>query len=1075
MPSNPPPFRKDRRGSLISALSAILLSIVCLAALVSLPKGASSGGWDSRFIPYEDWSARSVGGWQMLRGERSGAQDRWEPLDAGAMAGLADYEGTLWLRRTVPELPWRDPYFVFRNVQGLEAFIDGRSVYAFNPDGRMRYVNPFFSAHPVRLEPQDAGKELTLRLPWDRMTLIRGWNAIGERSVFLAAQTPYDSRLLLYAVPLLLAGAVSAFLFARRRERIYMWFALFALSAGAGLYWLRSTPQWFGDLHAVYYWRDMAIPLGILGFVGFYAEALGATFKRIRTAAVGFWLAYSIATAIAAATDSLLYRKLLVDYIPYCIVPVFSVVTVTLIRHVRTNRTPSVRWLLTGYGVLVASFLNHIVMVASPSMATTIIRLSPNLYNKLLEVLPVGLLVFMGCLVMVLVQRFLDVYRQSVRNAEELAAQHETLVRMDRLKDDFLRTTSHELRTPLHGIAGLTESLIEGAAGPLDDRIRADLRLVLDSSKRLLRLVNDILDLYRLKHSDIRLQPEAADLRRIAGVVLAMLAPAAKRKGLHTELHLDEVRPFVWADPNRLEQMLYNLVGNAVKYTDSGVVTVKAERVGAMISISVEDTGRGIAPDQLDVLYEPFAANDGTGGGTGLGLSITKNLVELSGGTIEAKSEVGRGTVVTIRLPAADEAPEQVSGPESAEMSRIVLEEEPETAAAGATMEGAAMPDEWDGEAEAPVLLLVDDEPVNIRVLHNYLQPGGYRLVQAKDGPEALALLEGGSVRPDLVLLDVMMPDMTGYEVCRRIRERWGQNELPVILLSARNRVADLAEGFDSGANDYLPKPFAQRELFARVGIQLRLLQFHRSLERLVEQRTKELEEANRSLAGSVRETAEALAELSVLEERNRIAHEIHDVVGHTMTAAIVQLEAARKLTERDLPKSIEKLENAQRLVRRGLNDIRQSVRMLKDEGASFDLVPAMKELIRETEEATGVVVDASFGDLPYLNGLTRRVLYHALQEGLTNGIRHGRCRRFEFDIRVGDGDVRMRLSNDGLPFADAKPGFGLTAMMERVHLLGGSVRIGPASPAAGDEGEPDGGADGCRLAVTLPVTGGGG
>jgi two-component system sensor histidine kinase ChiS len=1051
-----------------TAVLPLLLLLIAFAFVTAAIPGLADRDASNPFIPDQDWKLSTLAvGWEQFRGERPADTDRWEPFDAEVIASLPGYKGTLWLRKTMPNaFPWRDPYLFIWGVKGIEIFVDGKSVYDFNADGLKRYVNPAIPLNPVRLHEQDAGKQLTLRLPWDHSSMPRVWNYIGERSVALAVQLQFDALLLFCSGPLLIAAAIATLLYLRRpQERIFLWFALFAFSAGAGLFWLRATPMWLSDLHGIYYWRDLTIPLGILGFAGFYAEALGNMRGRLYKAVVGFWLAYSIVTAAAAAAAVDLYRKLLVDYLPYCIVPVFTVVSVSLIRHYRKDRSPSVRWLLLGYGILVLSFLNHIVFIAYPAMSDAIARFSPLLHDKLSQGLPFGLLLFMGCLVMVLVQRFLDVYRQSKRYAGELAAQHETLVRMDRLKDDFLRTTSHELRTPLHGIAGLTESMLGGAAGPVDERIRDNLRLVLSSSNRLLRLVNDILDLYRLKHQDIRLRPEAVDVRRIAGIVLAMLSPAAARKGLRTALHVPDDCAAVWGDPGRLEQILYNLIGNAIKYTDSGSVTIQADREHSFVRITVEDTGRGIAPDKLDALYEPFAASDGAEGGTGLGLSISKRLVELQGGTIEASSELGRGTVISFVLPCTDEQPSNgLEREPPAEVSRIVFEEAalalvPEEAAYAESgiIEPAA---EGAGSGDPPLLLIVDDEPVNIRVLLNFLHSAGCRFLQAKDGPEALALLESG-IRPDLVLLDVMMPRMTGYEVCQKIRGKWGENELPVILMSARNRVTDLEEGFDAGANDYLPKPFTQRELFARVAIQLRLLQFHRSLEQLVERRTKELEDANRSLAGSVRETAAALAELSVLEERNRIAHEIHDVVGHTMTAAIVQLEAAHKLAERDLAKSKEKLENAQQLVRKGLNDIRVSVRLLKDEGTAFELIPAMKELIRETEETTGVSVKAAIGILPELNGLTRRVLYHALQEGLTNGIRHGRCHQFRFDLSVADDTIRFSLSNDGLPYANGKPGFGLTAMMERIHLLGGTVEIGPASPASG-----------CLLSITLPISG---
>lgn len=243
------------------------------------------------------------------------------------------------------------------------------------------------------------------------------------------------------------------------------------------------------------------------------------------------------------------------------------------------------------------------------------------------------------------------------------------------------------------------------------------------------------------------------------------------------------------------------------------------------------------------------------------------------------------------------------------------------------------------------------------------------------------------------------------------------------------------------------------------------LEQFHRNLEQLVDMRTKELEMANQVLSATMREKAETLAEVSVLEERNRIAHEMHDVVGHTLTAAIVQLEATKKLAARDAAVPIDKLDTVNVLVRKGLDDIRKTVRMLKVDAGPSNLEEALRELIRETIEKMEAAVEADI-DIPAgpLGKLTEQVLYHALQEGLTNGIRHARCTRFRFKLHSRQEALLFTLWNDGLPYGSAKPGFGLTSMMERVHLLGGTVQIGSATD---ERGNPVG----CELTIMLPLS----
>lgn len=242
--------------------------------------------------------------------------------------------------------------------------------------------------------------------------------------------------------------------------------------------------------------------------------------------------------------------------------------------------------------------------------------------------------------------------------------------------------------------------------------------------------------------------------------------------------------------------------------------------------------------------------------------------------------------------------------------------------------------------------------------------------------------------------------------------------------------------------------------------------QFHRGLEQLVDKRTAELEQANRILSVTLREKAESLAELSVMEERNRIAYEIHDVVGHTLTAAIVQLEATKTLAERDGGIPDGKLDMLIGLVRKGLDDIRKSVRLLKtEETPSLSLEESLRELIQYTEDTMGVRIEAHM-EIPQglaLGKLSEQVLYHALQEGLTNGIRHGRCSRFCFTLQLAGETLRFRLTSDGEPFGSAAPGFGLTSMKERAELLGGIVSI--RSGAAGD-GAPRG----CELSIELPL-----
>jgi len=416
-------------------------------------------------------------------------------------------------------------------------------------------------------------------------------------------------------------------------------------------------------------------------------------------------------------------------------------------------------------------------------------------------------------------------YLQRQRLAQEQRVVKE-MRRLDGLKDEFLANTSHELRTPLHGMIGLAESLLDGGRH-FSEHTRTNLAMIVNSGRRLNSLINDILDFSKLKNGELGLNRVAIDLRAVVDLVLLLTRTLADAKGLVLENRVPKDLPPVLADEDRLQQILLNLIGNAVKFTESGEVLISAKQESESILIRVADTGPGIKAEDLKRIFLSFEQADSGAtrahGGTGLGLAICSRLVMLHGGHIQVESQPGEGSTFSFDLPVAD-------GKQEHPASEVVPETIPK-----AVLEVPALPVLTRGEkapqtGPAPEggfhLLLVDDEPVNLQVLQNHL--ARHRTTLANSGSEALTLLEAGSF--DLVVLDVMMPGQTGYEVCRIIRETYPVHELPVLFLTARTRTDDLISGFLAGGNDYLGKPIAARELSHRVGIQLRLLQAGRQL-----------------------------------------------------------------------------------------------------------------------------------------------------------------------------------------------------------------------------------------------------
>lgn len=432
--------------------------------------------------------------------------------------------------------------------------------------------------------------------------------------------------------------------------------------------------------------------------------------------------------------------------------------------------------------------------------------------------------------------------RKNIQMLETIEHQNLKLQRADKLKDEFLANTSHELKTPLHGIIGLANSLIQGAAGDLMPVVIKNLQMIIQSGKRLENLVNDILDFYKMKHQELALKISPVDLYTIAEHVIAISTPLAQTKPIQLSHTVSTTLPLIKGDEDRIQQVLFNLIGNAIKFTQKGEINLSATEKNGEILISVKDTGIGIPLDQQDKIFHSFEQIDGAAdrqyNGTGLGLAIAKQFVELHQGTLSVSSMPHKGSTFTFNLPIAEDQAalkrrkSNLPSINKIEFSPVEFQTpEPST-------------------GEGKTIMIVDDEPVNLQILFNYLSLKDYKVTTASSGKDALQQIENN--KPDLVLLDVMMPNMNGYKVCQAIRKQYSPIELPIIFLTAKNQINDLLKGYTVGGNDYLSKPFLQEELMARSETQLKLSELNTelqkinvSLEKKVDERTIELKEKN--------------------------------------------------------------------------------------------------------------------------------------------------------------------------------------------------------------------------------------
>jgi signal transduction histidine kinase/ActR/RegA family two-component response regulator len=407
----------------------------------------------------------------------------------------------------------------------------------------------------------------------------------------------------------------------------------------------------------------------------------------------------------------------------------------------------------------------------------------------------IGLLMFVGLLLVearraeARIRELLELRFTTDRIANERAQALLLAQRQSSVKSQFLATMSHEMRTPLHGILGLTRML----HSEQNAHVGEQLTLIERAGEHLLTLINDILDFSKLEAGQVRLSSQVFDLAALIDEVVSLSVPSAAQSGLGLQARLNMPRPcLVRGDPSRLRQVLHNLVGNGIKFTEAGAVTVVARHRGARARIAVHDTGVGVSAEDLPRIFDAFHQADSSFtrrfAGTGLGLTIARELARAMGGDLVCTSKEGRGScfTLTLDLPVAQ-----------AEAVHPVASERPTIA------EGARV-------------LLAEDNPVNALVAEAALKKMGLQVEIVGDGAQALASFR--RERPDLVLLDCQMPGVDGFEAARGIRAHeieQGMTRTPVIALTANALEGDRELSLAAGMDDHLAKPFRDEDLRA--------------------------------------------------------------------------------------------------------------------------------------------------------------------------------------------------------------------------------------------------------------------
>jgi two-component system, sensor histidine kinase ChiS len=511
------------------------------------------------------------------------------------------------------------------------------------------------------------------------------------------------------------------------------------------------------------------------------------------------------------------------------------------------------------------------------------------------------------------------------RQCAELAERVSQLSVALKQQDDFYRHTSDELRLPVSAMVGIVEGLAEKSRAKYDRRFTHELQLVATTGKRLGAMLTNLIDFAALRTGTIVLEQRAVDLHSLVDVVIAMLGPVIGEKKLTVSNEISLDLPALFADEMRVQQVLVNLLSNAVRYTTAGKVTVSARIDGALIELLVTDTGPGLSPRALKSLLDPSvelsAEPDLDVRTSGLGVRVCKQLVELHGGAFIASSKVGSGSSFGFRMAwtsdapstemiesSGDSAPEARSGksnptpilyddelaPESGSTTEVfvgvpkagpgvrfrlnppglpslsepgrvveaprisltparptappsggfvaapVVMQEPSPIPAAPRMPSSIRVGQGAGTARSYRALIADDEAINLSLVAQQLESIGLVVTKAGDGHAAWETFEREGPF-DVVLLDVVMPKMNGYEVCKLIRARFTAAAVPVLMLTGKHDAREYVQGFEAGANDFLTKPFAKKELTMRVRMHLGIAKTNEALGRFVPRHFLEL------------------------------------------------------------------------------------------------------------------------------------------------------------------------------------------------------------------------------------------
>ena len=513
--------------------------------------------------------------------------------------------------------------------------------------------------------------------------------------------------------------------------------------------------------------------------------------------------------------------------------------------------------------------------------------------------------------------------RELEENREQLEASNRRLVEMDQVKSRFFANISHELRTPLTLLLAPLESMLHKPEESFSERTREWLATMEANGLRLLKLINDLLDLVKLESGSVQIRPEPVRMTSFLRGVADSVRKVAEDKQVRLETRVGAGVEVALVDRDKLEKILLNLVFNAIKFTGAGGrVELSVERDAGQpetLTMRVTDTGMGIAAENLENLFRPFWQADTSSQrkyqGTGIGLAIVKELTEAQGGEVDVESALGEGTSMILRLPGAEtEASDAANAGEtdgaSADVSPADAVDSPEWLTSLyrraelfpslISVRATVRQDEGLGARNRPAIVVADDEPDMLRFLRSQLADH-FEVYEAVGGQQAIE--KAAQYQPDIVLLDMMMPEKDGLEVCRELRERETTRLVPIVLLTARADEETKLAALAAGASDFLTKPFSTTELHVR----LKNLVESQSYQRQLAREKKNLEATMEELRDAMellKDTETQLVQSEKLASLGRmsagIIHEINNPLNYAKTGIHMLKRAGGRLPEEE-------------------------------------------------------------------------------------------------------------------------------------------------------------------------------